>query len=279
MLENLRSSWSLAKAAPRHAMVFALRRALPFGIRFKDLEGYRISTWSHGRLPRVHLPKAFPGIEGVRVELLNVYQRKAGLSIDAHELLVLCTIERFLGAKNVLEIGTYDGNTTLNLAANLAPGGRVTTIDLPPNWDNQFVYDVPNSRWNVTNLHNIGIQYQRTPYEERIRQVYGDSARVDFESLTPPFDMVFVDGCHFRDYVRKDTENAFKYLRPGGVVVWHDYGDIKDVSRVVDEAAQDLTAYVVRGTRLAVGWKGEWSQPGSARDFVDVLSSPTGPIS
>src|SRR4051794_37617826 len=85
MFETFLASWSVAKAAPKHAMSFALRSVVPFGVRFKDLEGYRISTWRHGKLPRVHLPKVFPGIEDVRVELLNVYKRKAGLSIDAHE--------------------------------------------------------------------------------------------------------------------------------------------------------------------------------------------------
>jgi len=257
MVETLRTSWSLAKAAPGHAMVFALRSIIPFGISFRDLEGYRISTWRHGRLPRVHLTRVFPGIDNVKVELLNLYQRKLGLSIDAHELMVLCANERFVEAKNVLEIGTYDGNTTLNLAANVSAGGHVTTIDLPADWDQQFVYDVPESRWNVTNLQRVGAQYQNTPYADRIRQVLGDSAKVDFGHLDPPFDMIFIDGNHFRDYVKKDTENALQHLRPGGVVVWHDYGDIKDVSKVVDEAARHITAYVVRGTRLAVGWHRE----------------------
>ena len=40
------------------------------------------------------------------------------------------------------------------------------------------------------------------------------------------------------------------------MIVWHDYGDIKDVSQVVDETARQITVHVVRGTRLAVGWRG-----------------------
>lgn len=251
------SQFKQALASPRQAIIFGLRRAIPFGISFKDLEAYRISSWSHGSRPRVHLMKIFPGIETVSVNLLNLYQRKIGLSVDAGEVMALCSIEKFIGARNVLEIGTYDGNTALNLAANLAPGGRVTTIDLPPDWDKRFLYDVPNNHWNVTDRQRIGIQYRQTPYENRIRQVLGDSAGVDWQALNPPFDLIFIDGCHFRDYVGKDTENALKHLRPGGVVVWHDYGDIKDVSQVVDETARRITVYAVRGTRLAVGWAGD----------------------
>jgi predicted O-methyltransferase YrrM len=207
-------------------------------------------------LPRLHLTQVFPGIEDVGIRLLNLYQRKIGLSIDATELMVLCSIESFIGATNVLEIGTYDGNTALNLAANLSGDGRVTTLDLPPDWDRKFVYEVPDNYWNVTDRRNISTQYRNTPYQCRIRQVLGDSAGVDWKELNPPFDLIFIDGCHYSEYVRVDTRNAVANIRTGGVIVWHDYGDIKDVSRVVDEAARNMTVYAIRGTRLAVGWSG-----------------------
>jgi hypothetical protein len=128
----------------------------------------------------------FPGIEKVRVDLLDLYQRKIGLSMDAAEVMTLCAIERFAGAQNVLEIGTYDGNTTLNLAANLCGDGPVTTIDLPPDWGKKFIYDVPSSHWNVTDRGRIGIQHRGAPCECRIRQVLGDSAGVDWQTFKPP---------------------------------------------------------------------------------------------
>jgi predicted O-methyltransferase YrrM len=263
-IQQLASYWKQGAASPWHALEFVIRRAVPFGVSFKDLESYRISTWRHGKLPRMHLTQIFPGIETVKVNLLNLYQRKVGLSMDAGEVMVLCAIVRFLGARKVAEIGTYDGNTTLNVAANLPPDGCVTTIDLPPNWDRKFVYDVPNSHWNVTDRNRIGIQYRGTEYENRIRQVLGDSATVDWSELHPPFDLIFIDGCHYRDYVKADTAHAIRNIRPGGVVVWHDYGDIKDVSLVVDETARQMTVRVVRGTRLAVGWQGPRPAPAAA---------------
>ena len=260
-MQQMISFWKQGMSSPRHAIEFGLRRAIPFGIPFKDLEAYRISTWRHGRLPRLHLPKIFPGIESVNVNLVNLYERKIGLSADAAEVMTLCAIEKYLRARNVLEIGTYDGNTTLNLAANLSGEGRVTTVDLPQNWDRKFIYDVPNNHWNVTDRNRIGIQFQGTTYQSRIRQVLGDSAGIDWNQLQPPFDLIFIDGCHFRDYVKADTQNALRNIRPGGVIAWHDYGDIKDVSAVVDETARDITIKVVRGTRLAVGWRGPCPVP------------------
>jgi predicted O-methyltransferase YrrM len=179
--------------------------------------------------------------------------------------MTLCAIARFLGARKVFEIGTYDGNTTLNLAAKIPDDGCVTTDDLPQNWDRQFVYNVPNNRWNVTDRNRIGIQFQGTNYEPRIRQVLGDSAKLDRSQLDGPFDLIFIDGCHYRDYVKADTDNALRNIRAGGVIVWHDYGDIKDVSKVVDETARRITVRVVRGTRLAVGWQGEREIPAGSQ--------------
>jgi predicted O-methyltransferase YrrM len=36
-------------------------------------------------------------------------------------------------------------------------------------------------------------------------------------------DLVFVDGDHSFDAVLADSRSAFDLIRPGGVVVWHDY--------------------------------------------------------
>ena len=36
-------------------------------------------------------------------------------------------------AKRVLEVGTFNENAALNLAANLPEGGEVVTLDLPGN--------------------------------------------------------------------------------------------------------------------------------------------------
>jgi predicted O-methyltransferase YrrM len=276
VLQQIKTNWNRFTDSPMQAAGFIFRRAIPFGIRFKDLEAYRISRWSYGQLPRVYLPEFLLGIENVDVVLLNLFQRRIGLSLDAQELMLLCAIQRFIGAANVLEIGTYDGNTALNLAANLNADGCVTTIDLPPDWDGQFTYDVPETLRNVTDRNRIGIQYRHTPQEKCIKQVLGDSAAIDWQRLTGPFDLIFIDGCHYYEYVKKDTENALRYLREGGVIVWHDYGEYKDVSRAVDETARHITVHAIRGTRLAIGWTGQSPQHNGASNGIQVPKNGSG---
>lgn len=64
----------------------------------------------------------------------------------------------------------------------------------------------------------------KRPEEAKITQVFGDSATFDYGPHLNQTDLVFVDGAHSYDYIRKDTEHAVRLLRHGhGVVAWHDY--------------------------------------------------------
>jgi len=235
---------------PEKLSVFLRGRLLP-----KDGEGTRMCSWVYGELPRLKVTEVIPGIRDVNVEIHRAFDRKIETSIDAYEVFVLCSIVKSVGAKRILEIGTFDGNTALNLAANTPADAHVTTIDLPPDWQGGLELDVPDAMVNVTKRDKVGAQFRDSSFAGKITQVFGDSAQLDWSALPGPFDVVFIDGCHFYDYVKKDTANALQHLRPGGLVIWHDYGMIRDVSRAVDETATRIEVKAVRGTRFAIGFK------------------------
>src|SRR5439155_19478311 len=85
-------------------------------------------------LPRVALTGLLPGVENVEVQLPRAFDRnsgpKTGASITVDEACHLGAIAKYLKAEKALEIGTYDGNTALLLAANIAANGGVVTVDL-----------------------------------------------------------------------------------------------------------------------------------------------------
>lgn len=218
-----------------------------------DPEAARIIKWSYGVAPRVAITEVFPGIEETDITLSRTFDRSIGTSLDVLEILMLVAIVKFKGAKRVLEIGTYDGNTALNIAANTGPGAVITTVDLPPDWKGDLALDVPEKYKNVTKGSDIGRQYRNSPVRDKIQQIYGDSAVLDWTTFGGPFDVIFIDGCHNEKYVRQDTRNAIRCLTGGGVIIWHDYGEFKDVSEVVDETAREMIVHAIRGTRLAVG--------------------------
>jgi predicted O-methyltransferase YrrM len=221
--------------------------------RGKDPEVRRVGEWVWGDLPRESIVSVFPGIEEVDVGIERTFDRPPdGSSIDPYEIVCICAIERHTKASKVLEIGTYLGNTALNLAANLAEGGRVVTVDLPRDWDGRFSIAVPDRFVNVEAREAVGVQYEGRPEKKAIEQVFADSATLDWEELGGPFDLIFIDGCHFIDYVRRDTENALVHLAAGGTLILHEDGMSRHVSRVVDEVAKRRPVHALSGTRLAL---------------------------
>jgi predicted O-methyltransferase YrrM len=67
-------------------------------------------------------------------------------------------------------------------------------------------------------------------------------------------DIVFVDAGHTYAYIKSDTENALKMVRPGGVVLWHDYMQVlhPDVTRYLYELSHHHEIYHLRSTNLAL---------------------------
>jgi predicted O-methyltransferase YrrM len=217
----------------------------------------RQTCWHHGTLPRLPLTDVVPEARLCDVTLPRALSRKSGTSISAEEACQLASIAKGRMVRRALEIGTFDGNTALVLAANMAPDGEVVTVDLPPDFSMQEQSSLafPDVGLNLTERDQVGRQFQGHELSKRIRQVYGDSAALDWSAFGGPFDLIFIDGCHAKAYVRSDSDNAFRQLAPGGIVVWHDYGMIADVSEVVDQLAREHPAMkflAIEGTRLAV---------------------------
>lgn len=239
---------------PERALELFWTRMFPIGIKPKDKEAYRIAGWKYGSLPRVHIQELFPQIGSVDIQMLRVMDRRIGTSLDGNELMLLLTITKFIRAKHVLEIGTWDGNTTLNFAANIPSDGSVTTVDLPPNWNGEMALKIPQLCLNVTDRSRVGLQYKNTIHEKKIHQIYEDSAKVTASKFQKKFDLAFIDGCHHYHYVENDTKLSLECINSGGIIIWHDYGMIKDVAQVVDKVAKRMKVCALRGTRLAVGF-------------------------
>ena len=249
--------FSLMKAvtSPRSTVSWVLRGHLA-----RDPVYVNHTYWFTGTLPRVSLVDVMPRAGDLEIVLPRAFDRTSGktASISVEEACYLGAIAKCIKARRALEIGTYDGNTALVLAANLPANGEVVTVDLPPDFSigNQSALTYQDGEFNLTARDQLGRQYRGHQLSSRIRQVYGDSGALDWNALGGPFDIVFIDGCHTEAYVESDSQHALKHVAPGGAIVWHDYGMIPEVSRVVDRLAHDvadLKVYALEGTRLALG--------------------------
>ncbi len=157
-------------------------------------------------------------------------------SISALELIAVIKLIKTHNPRRLFELGTFDGRTTLNMAANSAPEAEVFTLDLPKIQSKpaQLRLEVSDRKYIDKDLS--GAKYRGTNFESKIRQVFGDSAAYDFAPFFGTVDLVFVDAAHSYEYVLNDSKIALKLLRKtGGVILWHDYGNWDGVTKAVNE--------------------------------------------
>lgn len=80
-------------------------------------------------------------------------------------------------------------------------------------------------------------------YNNKITWVY-DYSDIAASQLPDDLDFVYIDGNHNYEYVKKDINIYYKKILPGGIISGHDYPDILDVKRAVDEFADTNNLYV-----------------------------------
>jgi len=165
----------------------------------------------------------------------------------------------------IIEIGTFDGRTALNLALNAPLGVAIATLDLPADQATAFPIEAserqyvekPSSGERLRSCHPCWRNAAG-----RVAQWFGDSATYDWSPHYGRAGLVFVDGSHTYDYARRDSETAMRLVRPGGMVLWHDYGVWPGVTQALEELEQSrrLGLKHIRGTSL-VFWRAPSGAP------------------
>nr|Q00719.1 RecName: Full=O-methyltransferase MdmC [Streptomyces mycarofaciens]AAA26782.1 O-methyltransferase [Streptomyces mycarofaciens] len=150
------------------------------------------------------------------------------MQIMPEEAQFLGLLIRLVGARRVLEIGTFTGYSTLCMARALPAGGRIVTCDISDKWP------------------GIGAPFwQRAGVDGLIDLRIGDAARTLAELRERDgdgaFDLVFVDAdkAGYLHYY----EQALALVRPGGLVA---IDNTLFFGRVADPAADDPDTVAVR---------------------------------
>jgi len=213
---------------------------------------YRQRMEARSPLPAVALRElATPDHE---VMLLDFEGRDGNVSL--YELLVICSLVRSRRPKTILEIGTFDGNSTLQMAINSPDDAEIFTLDLPPDpssaqarldaKDHAYIEDAQKQRRR---------RYEESSQAHKVTQLLGDSASFDFGALfaSRPVDFAFIDGSHSYEYVRNDTAKVRAVLAPHGVILWHDYKPAwPGVITYLEELEAELTLRRIDGTSLVM---------------------------
>ena len=156
------------------------------------------------------------------------YPMGTAMQVMAEEGQLLAFLVRLIGARRVLEIGTFTGYSTLCMARALPAAGRLVTCDLTDRWP------------------AIGRPYwERAGVADRIEVRIGDArdtlAGLLAHGAADTVDLVFVDAdkAGYREYY----EAALRLVRPGGLLV---LDNTVLFGQVVDPAAQDADTLAIR---------------------------------
>lgn len=130
-----------------------------------------------------------------KAKVLKIQQKK-------DEWIEFISIIMDLKPTNILEIGSYDGGTTMSLS--LLCKNLITIDILSPRYDTNLI------------SKNCNFTY-----------IQGDSTASDIVNLfninkNLQFDVLFIDGGHYYDSVSQDYYNYGKFVKSGGIIAFHD---------------------------------------------------------
>jgi predicted O-methyltransferase YrrM len=222
----------------------------PLRVEFTNaLASFHRRQRQSGVFPSLELTQILPETSAIHIRLDNFLYRGGNVSFG--ELCTLVAVTRALKPGILFEFGTFDGNTTLQLALNSPHDAVVYTIDLPrgtqktklrvSEGDDVIAGDRPSNR-----------RFNGTAFEHKIRSIHDDSATYDYSALKGKVDLIFIDGSHSYEYTENDTQRALELLAPHGIIIWHDYMVWNDVTDYLNNLSETLPLKHVRGTSLVV---------------------------
>ncbi len=190
--------------------------------------------------------------------------RAADGNVSPEELDIISRLVKLADPAVIFEFGTFDGRTTLNLAAHSRPDAKVFTLDLPRSALGATKLELAQHDRKYADKPTSGLRFRGTDVEGKITQLYGDSAAFDYTPYLGAVDFIFVDASHSYEYVLHDSRIARQLIRGEGVILWHDYAK-SDVCwpglvRALDElhAGEPFFGSLkhIKGTKLAIRWSG-----------------------
>ena len=137
---------------------------------------------------------------------------------------------RILGARRVIEIGSFTGYSALAMARALPGDGRLIACDLSEEW-----LEMARRYWQAAGVDGV--------IETRIGPALDTLGALHAQQGPEYWDFIFIDAdkTAYRDYY----ERGLEMLRPGGLVavdntLWH--GDVADPAKQ-DEDTEAIRAF------------------------------------
>ena len=242
MKRTLAEATRLESAALKVALkALTLPLTVPVVRRDRHLLWRLFETCFGSQRPSVYPEVALGELVEPHSEVRVVELPSETFNVTEFELFCIAAVASAIEPARIVEFGTADGRTTLNLARNSPAHCQVVTINLPLEDDAGHVQDTA-----------VGSRFLNTVESSRIVQIWGDTRTVDLSPYQGACQLVFIDADHSEEGVVADSLTALKLLDRDAVILWHDalrYGVQRGLPRLARE--RQLPIHLISGTNLA----------------------------
>ncbi len=166
--------------------------------------------------------------DAIQRELIAETRRLGGISVmqvSPEQGAFMTVLTRLMGARRVVEVGTFTGYSTLCMARGLAEGGRIVACDLSEEWT-----AIARRYWEKAGVADR-IELRIGPALETLHALPAD----------PALDLAFIDAdkTSYPDYY----EAILERLRPGGAIL---VDNVLWGGSVIDAAQRDADSLAIR---------------------------------
>jgi len=140
-------------------------------------------------------------------------EARHGWNSEADVCQFIGSLIKMNGYKNVLEIGVFEGETSVKMIEALPIGGKYTGIDI--NDYRKLDFNKAGKGWNF---------------------ILGESIKVLANMPENHFDFIFVDGDHSWENILPEFKEIERVIKPGGVIAYHDSIHLPDVKKLIEYA-------------------------------------------
>ena len=173
-----------------------------------------------------------------------------------YEAWILSSLSKI--SKNIFEFGTCSGKTTTLMALNSPPDAKILTLTLNSDQAKNLTLDNRDNKVSIRNIINESnyekFLFSNQEFEKKISVLFMDSRELDANKYQNKFDLIFIDGGHTYSIVENDSYKAFKMIKKGGIILWHDYvpgkTSDKDIVKYLNKIAKDKNIFHIENTSL-----------------------------
>jgi hypothetical protein len=182
-------------------------------------------------------------------------------NISYFELIAITTLIRQFTPTSIIEFGTFNGRTTLNMACNSRCNEtQIYTVDLPVGniIETKFpmadgVHDKNNELGYVGLKEKLFNNYPITICP--VHQLWMDTATININIFRDKFDFMFIDASHSYENCLNDSNIGHELVKDGGIILWHDYNGWPGVTKALHEFYEShhwMTFYWFHDTSIVV---------------------------